>query len=86
MLLARDLDVDVLVVVLVERRDGARVADPQVDSVRVAGQGDAGKGDGALDVREERPVLVAEVVVLGLGIANFSPGLSFSLGFFCGEV
>lgn len=72
MLPPRDLHVDVLVVVLVQRRHGPRVADPQVDGVRVAGEGDARPRDGGRDGgREEREVLVAEVVVLGLGVADF---------------
>lgn len=62
----RDLDVDVLVVVPVERRDGPRVADPQVDGVGVLLQGDPGKGHGALDLVEEGAVLVPQVVVFWL--------------------
>ncbi len=49
-LLARDLHVDVLVVVPVQRRHGAGGADPQVGGVGVAGQGDACPGDGGGDV------------------------------------
>jgi len=41
-----DLDVDVLVVVLVQGRHGARVADPEVRGVGAPAEGDAGKGDG----------------------------------------
>jgi len=70
-LLPGDLHVDVLVVVLVQGGHGARVADPEVDGVRVAGEGQAGPGDGARDVGKEGGVLVAEVVVLGLGVADF---------------
>ncbi len=52
MLVPRDLDIHVLVVVLVQRGDGARVADPQVDGIWVAGEGDACEGDAGGDVAE----------------------------------
>lgn len=58
------LDVHVLVVVLVQGRDGARVADPEVDGVGLLLQRDAGEGDVARDVVEEAAVFGAEVVVL----------------------
>ena len=63
MLAAADLHVDVLVVVLVQGRDGARVADPQVDGLGVPRERDPRKGDVALDVAEQRRVLVPQVVV-----------------------
>ena len=70
MLVPGNLHVHVLVVVLVQRGDGARVADPQVDGVGVAGEGDACEGNGGGDVAEEGKVFGAEVVVLGLGVAD----------------
>ena len=62
-LAAGHLDVDVFVVVLVQRRHGTRVADPQVDGLGLALQGDAREGYVLLDVAEEGGVLVSEVVV-----------------------
>ena len=67
-LAAADLHVDILVVVLVQGRDGARVPDPQVDGLGVPRERDPREGDVALDVGEQRRVLVPEVVVF------FSPG------------
>ena len=71
MLAAEDLHVDVLVVVLVQGGHGARVADPEVDGVGLLLQGNACPGYVALDVAEERGVLVPQVVVLRLGVSDF---------------
>lgn len=63
MLLPSDLDVDVLVVVLVKRRDGAVVADPEIHGISVLLQGNARPGDILGDVTVEVGVLVSEVIV-----------------------
>ena len=82
-----NLHVHVLVVVLVQRGHGARVADPQVDGVWVAGERDARPGDGRGDVAEEGEVFGAEVVVLGLGVADLWGWFCFLGGrFLSGEV
>jgi len=52
MLLAQDLDVDVLVVVFVEGCGGVRVADPEVDGLGGFLEGDSRKGDVGVDVGE----------------------------------
>ena len=63
MLLPSDLDVDVLVVVLVKRRDGAVVADPEIHGISVLLQGNARPGDILGDVTVEVGVFVSEVIV-----------------------
>lgn len=71
-LLADDLGVDVLVVVPVQGRDGPRVADPEVGGVGVLLEGYPGEGDVSRHVLREGQVLVAEVVVLCLGMSGQS--------------
>lgn len=53
MLLAYDLHVDVLVVVFVQRGDGVRVADPEVDGFGGFLERDSRKGDAGIYVCEE---------------------------------
>lgn len=63
MLPPHNLHIQILVVVVVQRRHAARVAEPEVDCLRGALEGDAGPWDGWLDVGVEGEVFVAEVVV-----------------------
>jgi hypothetical protein len=71
-LLADDLGVDVLVVVLVQGRDGSRVADPEVGGVGVLLEGYPGEGNVSRDIVRQRQVLMAEVVVLCLECQDLS--------------
>lgn len=63
MFLSADLDVDVLVVVFVQRSCGACVADPEVDGVGFLVECYTGEGDGGGNVGEEGGVFGVEVVV-----------------------
>jgi len=62
-LLPDDLHVYVFVVVAVQGRHGAFVAEPEVYGVGVLFEGDAGPGDVGGDVGEEGVVFGAEVVI-----------------------
>lgn len=71
-----DLHVHVLVVVAVQGRCGALVAQPEVDGVCALLEGDARPGDVGGDVGEEGLVFSAEVVVFwlldrGLGLVGW---------------
>lgn len=57
--------------ILVQRGRGLRIAEPEVDGVRVLLEGYAGEGHRGGDVGEDSVVFVAEVVVLGLQVARW---------------
>ena len=63
MLLPSDLDVDVFVVVLMEGRDGAVVADPEIHGISILLQGNARPGDVLGHVPVQVGIFVSEVVV-----------------------
>jgi len=63
MLPAQNLDIDVLVVVPVERRNRPRVANPQVDGLGALLKGYACPGYVRLDVSKQGHIFVPEVVV-----------------------
>lgn len=73
MLLPEDLDVYVLVVVFVQGGCGCRTSEPEIDCVGGLVQRDAGEGDAGRDVCKQGLVFVAQVVVLGLCVADQSP-------------
>lgn len=65
MLASPDLDVNVLVVVAVERSGGVRVTQPEIDGVGVLVESYAGKRRSCGgNIGEEGDVFVAEVVIL----------------------
>lgn len=63
MFLAENLDIDVLVVVLVQCRNRARIADPQIGGVRIVLEGYSREGNVSWDISGERQILMPEVVV-----------------------
>ena len=63
MLLAEDLHINVLVVVAVHGRDRVRVADPEVDGLGLPLQRDPREWDVLVNVRKNRGILMAQVVV-----------------------
>jgi hypothetical protein len=62
-LLTSHLNIQILVIVLVERCGGETVAEPEVYSLGCFAEGDASKGYIGRDIFKERGVLIAEVVV-----------------------
>lgn len=63
MLLTSHLDVEVFVVVFVERGGGETVAEPEVYSFWCFAEGNAGEGNVGWHILKERGILVAEVVI-----------------------
>jgi hypothetical protein len=63
-LLADDLDVDVLHGIAVQGGDGPRVPDPKIDGIGTLFQGYAGEGDVLLGIGEEGDVLITEIIIL----------------------
>lgn len=59
----RNLDVDILVVVAVQRRHGARVTYPHVDGIGVSLQCNPGKCNALLHLRKECYVFVPQIVI-----------------------
>lgn len=64
MLPADNLHKDVFKVVLVQGRRGPRVADPEVDGVRLLAQRYPGKRNVPLGIGIQRQILIPEIVVL----------------------
>lgn len=74
MLPPQDLHVDVLVVVFMQGGGGVGVSEPEIDSVGGLLKGNACEWDTGGYVGEQCAVLVAEIVVLSLGVTRWGGG------------
>ena len=64
MLEADDLDIDILVIITMQRSDTSTVSQPQIDGIWSMAQSNAGPGDIWLNIHKQRRILVSQIVIL----------------------
>ena len=64
MLEADDLDIDILVIITMQRGDTSTVSQPQVDGIWSTAQSNAGPGDIWFNIHKQRRIFVSQIVIL----------------------